>query len=48
MLPTMNDDNCTMYQVLKNGVPVATTSDPDEADDLYLKYEADEIREIFA
>lgn len=34
------------YQVLKNRVPVAVCNTPEEADEMYLEYGADEIREI--
>ena len=34
------------YQVLKNSVPVAVCDTPEEADEMYLKHDADEIREI--
>lgn len=33
-----------IYQILKNGVPVAMAHTPEEADRLYLEYGADEIR----
>ena len=35
-----------VYQILKNGVPVATAHTPEEADELYLEYDADEIRTV--
>ena len=34
------------WQILKDGIPVTMASSPGEADELYLKYDADEIREI--
>ena len=34
------------YQVLKNSVPIALCNTPEEADEMYLKHDADEIREI--
>ena len=34
------------WQILKDGISVAIASSPEEADELYLKYDADEIREI--
>lgn len=34
------------YQVLKNGIPVAVTATLEEAEDLYAKHDADDIREI--
>lgn len=34
------------WQILKNGMPITMASSPEEADELYLKYDADEIREI--
>ena len=34
------------WQVLKDSIPVALASSPEEADELYIKYDADEIREI--
>ena len=34
------------YQILKNGVPVAVVNTPEEADEYYLEYDADEMREI--
>lgn len=35
----------TRYMVLKEGMHLATASTPEEADKLYLEYDADEIRE---
>ena len=34
------------WQVLKDSIPVALASSPEEADELYMEYDADEIREI--
>lgn len=34
------------WQILKDSMPIAMASSPEEADELYLKYDADEIREI--
>lgn len=34
------------WQVLKDSIPVALASSAAEADELYLKYEADEIQVI--
>ena len=34
------------WQVLKNGTPVQICSTPEEADEVYLEHDADEIREI--
>lgn len=36
----------TQYLIIKDGIHVATANSPEEADELYLKYEADEIREF--
>ena len=34
------------WQVLKDSIPVALASSPEEADEIYMEYDADEIREI--
>ena len=34
------------YQVIKDGFPVALCCTPEEADECYMHYNADEIREI--
>ena len=34
------------YQVLKNSIPICICDTPEDADEAYLKYNADEIREI--
>lgn len=35
-----------VYQLLKQGVPVAIASSAEECDELYLKYDCDEVREL--
>lgn len=35
----------TKYMIFKNGIHIATASSPEEADEIYTKHEADEIRE---
>ena len=35
-----------IYQLLKQGVPVAIAHSAEECDDIYLKYDCDEVREI--
>ena len=35
----------TKYMIFKNDVHVATASSPEEADEVYAAWEADEIRE---
>lgn len=35
----------TKYVVIKDGIPAATVSSPEEADEVYARIEADEIRE---
>ena len=35
------------YQVLKNRVPVALCNTPEEANEMYLEHDADDIREIY-
>ena len=34
------------YLILKDSIPVATATTPEEADELYLQYDGDEIQEI--
>lgn len=34
------------YLILKDSIPVAMANTPEEADELYLQYDGDEIREI--
>ena len=34
------------YQVLKNGFPVCMCDTPEEANDAYVEYGADDVREI--
>lgn len=36
----------TRYLIIKDWIPVATANTPEEADELYLLYDGDEIREI--
>ncbi len=35
-----------VYQLLKQGVPVAVVNSVEECDELYLKYDCDEVREL--
>ena len=34
------------YLILKDSIPIATADTPEEADELYLLYDGDEIQEI--
>ena len=35
----------TVYIVLKSGMPIIIVQTPEEADNAYMEYDADEIRE---
>ena len=40
-------NKCNRWQVVKDGISIAICSSPEEADDFYAMFDADEIREVY-